>query len=149
MTEINLLTAMPLIWLALAVGLAIAEMVTIQLVAIWFATGAAVSIIPALMGMNIWIQLAVFTIVSCIMLIFTRPVVKMKLQTKIVHTNADSNIGKIGIVITDINPDNMTGRVAVSGLDWSARSEQLEFIPKGEQVIIKGIEGVTLIVEHL
>lgn len=140
---------MPVVWLVLAIALAFVESATVALVAIWFAAGALAAILPALLGLNIWIQLGVFVVVSVITLWFTRPLVKAKINSRTVRTNADSNVGKIGVVLQDIGLPGQPGRVSVSGLDWAARSETEEFIPVGEQVLVKAIEGVTLIVEKL
>lgn len=41
------------------------------------------------------------------------------------------------------------GRVMVEDMDWSARSENGEPIDVGEEVLIKEIQGVKLIVEKI
>lgn len=140
---------MPLVWLGVALALAFTEAATVALVAIWFMIGAIAAILPALLGLNIWMQLSVFVAVSLLTLFFTRPLVKEKINKKTVKTNADSNIGKIGIVLKEIGRSEEPGRVSVSGQDWAARSEIEEIIPEGEQVLVKAIEGVTLVVERL
>ena len=40
-----------------------------------------------------------------------------------------------------------TGRVEVNGMEWSAKTEEAEMIEANAIVIIKGIQGVKLIVE--
>ena len=136
-------------WLIFAVILGVVEACTVQLVAIWFAIGALVAIVPALMGATLWVQFFVFIGVAFLTLVATRPFVKKVIHVNHVHTNADSVIGKIGIVQQEINNDLGQGRVSVSGLDWAARSEEGEIFPVGEKVLIKAIHGVTLTVDRL
>ena len=136
-------------WLIFAIILGVVEACTTQLVAIWFGIGALVAIVPSLLNASIWVQFFVFIGVSFLTLIATRPFVKKVIHVNHVRTNADSVIGKIGIVQQEINNDLEQGRVSVSGLDWAARSEVGEVFPVGEKVLIKAIHGVTLIVDRL
>ena len=136
-------------WLILAIVLGAFEAVTVQLVAIWFALGSLAAIVPSLMGGSMWIQFAVFVLVSLLALAATRPFVK-KLRVKQVHTNADSLIGQVGIVASEcIDPSKGIGRVVISGQDWAACTEDGSVIPKDEHVLVKGITGVKLVVEAI
>ena len=49
-------------WLFMTVLLAVIELSTLGLITIWFAFGAAVTIIVALLGGNIWVQLFTFRV---------------------------------------------------------------------------------------
>ena len=96
-----------------------------------------------------WIQFAVFVLVSLLALAATRPFVK-KLRVKQVHTNTDSLIGQVGIVASEcIDPSKGIGRVVISGQDWAACTEDGSVIPKDEHVLVKGITGVKLVVEAI
>lgn len=139
----------PLLWLALAIGLAVFEAITVDLVAIWFGLGAVVTILPAWLGLPFWVQAVTFITVSGLSMFFTRPIVKQKLMVKNVPTNADRSIGRIAKVTMTIDNVNETGRVHLDGLDWTARSEDGDVILEGEQVLVKSISGVKLIVERL
>lgn len=140
---------LPLFWLILAIVLGVVEAASVQLMAIWFAIGAVVSIIPAVMGASLPVQFIVFVVVSTILLIATRPLAKKFLSVKKTKTNSDRVIGKVGVVVHKIDNTLEEGRVLVSGLDWSARSEGGEIIEEKEQVIVKRIDGVKVIVERL
>ena len=140
---------LPMFWLILAIVLGVIEAATVQLVAIWVALGALAAIIPAMLNASLWVQFVVFVLVSAVALIATRPLVKNVLKLKRTRTNADSVIGKIGVVIVQIDNFSSQGRVSVGGLDWSARSEDGEIIEVDEKVLIKSIDGVKLIVERL
>lgn len=73
---------LPLFWLILAIVLGVVEAASVQLMAIWFAVGAVVSIIPAVMGASLPVQFIVFLAVSTILLIATRPFAKKFLNVK-------------------------------------------------------------------
>ena len=140
--------AMPaFLWLAAAIILAIVEANTVQLVSIWFAVGALAAMVPAIIGMSFTVQFAVFTVVSILVLAITRPFVKKKLAVQKTETNSRALIGKVAKVVQPIDNLLSQGRVIVEDMDWSARSENGEPIDAGEEVLIKEIQGVKLIVE--
>lgn len=135
-------------WLIFAVALGVLEAVTVQMVAIWFALGALVAIIPAMLGFSLWVQFTVFILVSIAALIGTRPFIRKVLKIRQVHTNADSLIGQVGVVLSDAKEgDIASGRVMIGGQDWAARTEDGSSVRKGDKVLIKAIEGAKLIVE--
>lgn len=140
---------MTIIWLALAVIMAIVEATTVQLVSIWFAIGGAAACVTSLITDNVVIQAAVFVAVSAIALIVTRPLVKKMKQRGAEPTNADRYIGKTAVVVTAIDNQNAEGMVKVDNQKWTARSESGEIIPEGATVTVTAIEGVKLIVKRL
>ncbi len=136
------------IWLSLLILFVIVEIATVQIVTIWFATGALASLIISLITENLVIQVAVFLITSIISLIFTRPLVKKLMKNEIQPTNADRYIGKEGFVTEEINNILGTGSITVSGVIWTARSyEDSIIIPKDTKVVIEKISGVRAIVK--
>ena len=62
-------------------------------------------------------------------------------------TNAESLIGQKALVKEEINTLQATGRVEVNGMEWSAKTEGSDIIEADTTVMIKGIQGVKLIVE--
>jgi len=146
---ITLSRFLPLTWLLIAVGLGIIEAVTVDLVAIWFAIGAFITILPASFGVPFPVQLLFFIAVSLVILVFTRPVAKKVLKVKKTSTNADQIIGMVGVVIHPIDNITGSGRVMVNDLDWAARSDDGVPIEVNEKVLIKAIEGVKVIVERI
>lgn len=136
----------PVFWLLIAIALTVAEAVTIQLVAIWFALGSLAAIVPAMMGLPMWVQVLVFALVSALSMACTRPLVKRFLHTRGEHTNADRVIGQTGVVLEEINNLTGKGRASVMGLDWTARSIDGSVIPAGEIVVAHAIDGVKLVV---
>lgn len=141
-------TTMVFAWLALAVVLGIIEAATVALVSIWFAIGAVAAMIPAGLNAPVWAQILVFVLVSALCFVFTRPFFKKVIKVNKQPTNADGLVGQDGVATDDIENIECRGKVFISGLTWSARSENGELIPKGAVVTVKKIEGVTLIVER-
>jgi membrane protein implicated in regulation of membrane protease activity len=135
------------IWLIVAVLLAVVEGLTLSLTTIWFALGALAAWIFKLLNFSLPVQLTVFVLVSGLLLIFTRPIIKKYLKSGRVKTNAEELIGMNALVTETINNINAEGKVKVKGQIWTARSNSGEIINKDEIVKVIKIEGVKLIVE--
>ena len=135
------------VWLGVLVVFAIVEASTVTLVSIWFVGGSLAALIAALLGAEIWLQVALFLAVSTILLISFRPLLKKYHQPKKVQTNALANIGKMAIVTESIDNLHGLGAIKLSGLTWTARSESGKAIEAGSVVLVKRIEGVKLFVE--
>ena len=135
------------VWLVLLILFLMAEGATVALVSLWFAAGALVAIIAALLGASVGLQLALFLVVSVALLALLRPILKRYVNPRIQKTNADSLIGKECVVTEPIDNLKAYGRVKVGGMTWSARSVSGEDIPVGTIVKISRIEGVKLFVK--
>lgn len=134
-------------WLILVIILIIIELITVGLVSIWFAVGALASFITSYFTDNIFIQLPIFIVVSILVLIFTRPLVKKYVSKNITKTNVNKLIGETAIVIEDITKTNV-GKVKIDGQIWSALNNEKGRIKKDEEVEVLSIEGVKLIVRR-
>ena len=134
-------------WLILFVATLIVEIVTMGLTSIWFAGGALAAWITALLGFGTAVQIAVFVIVSIILLVLTRPYAVKYFNKDRVKTNAESLIGQYAVVVEDIDTLKAVGRVEIQGLEWAAKTEEPDGkIEKDSIVVIREIKGVTLIV---
>lgn len=138
--------SMTTIWIIAMVVFLIIEAVTVGIASIWFAVGALFAMVTAMLGAELWIQIAVFIIVSAVTLYFTRPLVKKYINNKVEPTNADMIIGKECRVVETVDNISGTGAVYVDGKTWTARSADDEVIGEGELVKAIRIEGVKLIV---
>ncbi len=135
------------IWLVLVIVLAIVESFTISMVAVWFALGSLVALLASLLGAPLSLQITLCIVTSAVLLFFTRPLAQKYVNSKRISTNADRNIGMLGVVTEEIDNVKATGSVIVAGKDWTARSKSGEAISAQSQVIVRSIEGVKLIVE--
>lgn len=137
---------MYIIWAVIIVLFAVLEMMTAQLLSIWFVLGAIGALIAALFGANTTVQIVVFITITIIALIATRPIVKKHLNTKVQSTNADRCIGQDAVVIEQIDNMRSTGQVKVNGSVWSARSADNTVVEADTIVTVEKIDGVKLIV---
>ncbi|NLB36688.1 MAG: NfeD family protein [Clostridiales bacterium] len=135
-----------ILWIASLVIFVVVEAATVQLVTIWFAFGSLGALISNLCGAPVWLQWVIFTSLSFISLVISRPFIKKVLNKKIEPTNADRFIGMEGIVIENINNTLGKGQVRVKGTTWTARSKHGIEIDVGEPVVVDEIEGVKLMV---
>lgn len=137
---------MYIIWAAAIVLFAVLEAITVQLVSIWFVLGSVAAFVLSLFDAPIYLQVAIWLVVSVVALIFTRPLAKKKLNSKVQPTNADRCIGGIATVVEEISNNQSTGQVRIDGKVWSARSINDETIGADALVVVQKIEGVKLIV---
>lgn len=141
--------SMTVVWLAVLVLLVIIELLTMGLTTIWFAGGALVATLAALLGAPVIVQVLLFLVISVLLLFFTRPIAVKYFNKDRVRTNAESLIGRQAIVISEIDNLQGIGQVNVGGVEWSARSSQDDVtLPVGAVAVVLAINGVKLIVEE-
>ena len=138
---------MIVIWLIIAVILAVIEAFTQGLTTIWFA-GAVVAAAVAVFSDNILIQFLAGLAVSIVLLYFTRPLVAKKFTRNLVKTNISARVGQTGTAESDLKPGE-TGTVKADNKLWTAvLAPQEGGISRGEKVEITAVEGVKLIVKR-
>ena len=137
-----------IIWLVLVVLFIGVEIATVGLTSIWFAGGALAALIFSLLGINIFWQIAIFVVVSAILILFTRPWALKYFKPRLVKTNYETVIG-VDVCLTE-SVDNLrgTGTALYKGQEWSARAYNEEkTFEAGTIVTVKEIRGVTLYVD--
>jgi len=137
-----------LYWLAAFIILMIIEILTMGLTTIWFAFGCIGAIIAEMAGGNIYVQFSAFAVVSVIFLIFTRPVMKKMLSFTTKDSNIDSIIGRTAVITKGVNEVDEWGETVVDNERWKIVVKDENELPlrEGDRVIIKGVDGVKLIV---
>ena len=136
------------IWASVFVLSIILEAQTAEMVAIWFLPGALVSLVLAMCGVDLWIQLVVFFISSAVLLVLAKTWLKKKLKklTNNEKTDTELLIGRSVKVVEDIDNLYERGAVKVNGQVWSARMVDDGVIAaEGEFVKVVSISGVKLI----
>lgn len=141
--------SMTVVWLVILVVLVIIELVTMGLTTIWFAGGALVAAIAALLRVPFSVQTILFLLVSAVLLFFTRPLAVKYFNKDRIRTNAESLVGRQAIVISEIDNLQGTGQVNVGGMEWSARTKEDGVqLPVGTVTTVLAINGVKLVVEE-
>ena len=136
-----------IIWIAAIVIFGVAEAATAGLTSIWFVLGSVAALIAAICNGPIWLQIALFFVVSIATLAATRPLVTKLMKKDIKPTNADRVLGGSARVTERIDNDVPTGAVYIDGKTWSARSSTGEIIEPDAMVRVVRMEGVKLYVE--
>ncbi len=136
-----------LVWLIIAVALAIAEVMTLTLVLGMIAGGAAAAAVAAAFGAPAVGQIVTFGIGDAILLGLVLPAARRHRHTPArIRTGTARLIGTRAMALSDINTAD-GGRVRIGGETWSARpyDEGLS-IPAGEWVDVLDIDGATAVV---
>ncbi len=139
---------LPIFWLIMTVIFLIIEALTVSLTTIWFAGGAVLTIILSFFVDSFIIQVIFCTIISGVLLIFTRPMLSKNIDKQKIRTNVDSLIGKTGFV-TEAASKFETGQAKITSQVWTIKSSSNEDLKKGDEVRVISVEGVKLIVEKV
>lgn len=133
------------IWLGLIITLTLIELLTANLVTVWYIASAILALILSIFIDNYLIQFSVFVIVGTILLFTTRDYLMKLLVKKKEKTNLDRVVGMTGVVTEEISK-NKPGEVKVDGKKWTAISDKK--IKVDSIVKILEIDGVKLKVEE-
>lgn len=139
-------TGMVIFWIIFFIAALLVEAATFALVSVWFAMGALGALITASMGGNLTLQLIVFTLISGILLAFTRPLLKKLFPSKFIPTNSELEVGKTAVVTEDICNETGKGRVRVGGVNWAAVSADGSNISEGAVVTVTEVRSAKLAV---
>ncbi len=140
---------MPLFWTVLTVIFFLAEAATAQLVGIWFACAAFLTLVLTLLGLqSVYAQVCAFVFFTVVLLILTKPLARKLKSKSSLKTNTDALIGKRAVVTERINNLDSAGRVKINGMEWSARAKS-GTAEAGSTVEIVGIDGVKLLVKNI
>ncbi|MBP5091192.1 MAG: NfeD family protein [Bacilli bacterium] len=136
------------VWLGMMVIAVIVEAITVDLISIWFVVGALVSmLISFIPGVEWWVQIIIFAVVSGATAVLLRPLCKRFMQHDLVKTNIDEVVGKKAVVTSSggvMDP----AEVFFEGKRWSAVPSNADVtLQKGEIVVVLAVAGVKLIVE--
>ena len=101
------------VWLVLLILFVIFEAMSVALVSVWFVGGSLAALLTTFVTDNVWIQIAVFALVSLVLLLAVRPIAAKltgKNLSKVV-SGAQALVGKRAVVTQDI--DNLGSRSAL------------------------------------
>ena len=134
------------IWISILILAIIVELLTDQLISIWFVPGAiAATILDFCEAKPIW-QILLFLAISVVGIIFGKNIVQKYITVKDSKTNIDAIIGERCIVTEKIDNFTGCGQAKVKGQIWSARGVgEDDVFEVGEVLNVVAIEGVKLI----
>ena len=133
------------VWLALAGGFVILELLTLSLIFVSFAIAALAGALGAALWNSSNLQWISFAVVAVLTLGFLRPFARKYLFKKNseAHTGIDALISSPATTLTKVTPDG--GTIRLRNETWTARCETEE-IPKGTDVTVTRIDGAVAIV---
>lgn len=138
------------IWLIAAGVFFVVEIATVGFMIFWLGVAALITCIFSLFISNVFAQMAIFVILSALLLLFTRPFIEkfvIKKDEKVI-TNAYSIIGKEAVVTKTFDSTSKVGQIKVGSETWTAKSED-DVFEEGNKVRIDAIEGVKAIVSKI
>lgn len=107
------------IWIGLVITLTLIELLTTNLVTIWYSASALIALILSLFVDSYLIQFSVFVILGTILLFTTRDYLLKFINQKM----KEKVINKVGIVIEEIRK-NKHGKIKVNGKKYIAISNK-------------------------
>jgi membrane protein implicated in regulation of membrane protease activity len=139
-----------LIWLIVAVILAIGELHTTGFFLGPFAVGAIIATLLAAAGAGGVIEWAVFLVVSLILLAMLRPLARAHRRLPApLRTGPAALVGQSATVVERIANHEGVGCVKIGGEVWTARSlDDDREIEVGERVQVREIRGATALVSE-
>jgi len=141
------------LWTLAGIVLIFVELIYPHFVLAFFGGGALVTALTSAIGLTpgLAAQLAVFIVSSLLLLFLLRRYLKKTLTGNLKDNNDaqifNLEIGKIVLVVKDIDPEKGHGKVKYQGTYWEAMAD--EFIAEGESVRVIGGRNLTLRVEKI
>ena len=135
--------ALPLIWFGVIVLTLIVESQTADLVAIWFAPSAFVSLILSFFNVQFWVQFGIFIGLTVVGLILSFTLIRpmMKKRIKIEKTNVDAMAGKLALVEEDVNNEDLASE------DETVRNTALDYVKKDLKAVLDNVNAIKAKVE--
>ncbi len=110
-------------WLAIVILLTLIEILTTNLVTVWFVASALLALLATFFTDSFFIQFAIFVIFGVLFLVTTRPFLLKIMHKNREKTNIDRIVGMRGKIIQSISTDEV-GEVKVDGKIWFAISDE-------------------------
>ena len=136
-----------LIWLIVAFGLAGVEALTGDMFMLMLSGGALAAAGSSwLLNPPIWVDGAVFLVVSVLLLVLVRPMLRRRLTpAKGLPTGVQALEGKSALVLDRVARDE--GQEKLDGQVWTARPmNEGDVFEPGDQVTVLHIDGATAVV---
>ena len=137
-----------IVWLILAVVLAVGEVLTMGFFLAPFAVGALVAALVAAAGAGFVVSGLAFLAVSSLAFLALRPIARrhLKLPAQL-RTGSAALVGKTGTVVEAVTAD--AGRVRIDGEVWTARPyDDDATFEAGQRVHVLQIRGATALVSE-
>ena len=134
------------IWIAVIVLAIVVEVISEQLISIWFVPGALIATLLDFFDVKFIWQILTVLVLAAIGIVIARVFLADKIAAKIQKTNIDAIIGERCIVTERIDNYAGSGLVKIKGQIWSARGVgENDVYEIGSVLHVVVIEGVKVI----
>ena len=136
-------------WLIAAIGLAVVELVSLDLIFVMLAVGCLVGMLAALLGLDGAVTLVLAMGSAVGLIAFLRPGL-----VKTLHAGPDLQIGAAALIghpvqVLTILAPGQPGRVKIGGDEWTAAPyDEFDEIEPGERAEVVEIRGATAYVRR-
>ncbi len=135
------------LWCLISIIFFIVEMFTPVNFFLNLGLACLISAIAAYFNATFTMQMILFTVFSALFLIFLRPFLVYKKKSEKDDEFDEKYKGKTAVVTEKITPES--GRIAIYGETWQAKTESDEEIEEGSQVKIVKIDSIVMYVEKV
>ena len=135
----------PWFWLGVMILCLLIESFTLALTTVWFACGALAMVFVSFLPLPFRWQLLLFLLISCALLVWTRPAALRHFKLPASALNSDSLVGR-KVLLTEAVSAHQKGAAKVKGVVWSVASGDGSPLAAGTECLVTAIEGATLIV---
>jgi len=138
------------IWILIAVALAVGEILNLSFFLAPFAIGALVAALAAAVGLDLVPSIAVFLAVSGGAFAGLRPIARRHLKTPPqIRTGTAALIGRTAVVVERIENRTGVGTIRLDGEIWTARAfDEDAVLEPGARVQVIEIRGATALVSE-
>ena len=137
------------VWILVAVVLAVGEILTVSFFLAPFAFGAVLAAVADAAGLSLAASFVVFLAASLAALAFVRPIARRHLRTPAsIRTGTAALVGTPATVVERIANGEGVGCAKINGEVWTARAlDDDRVIEAGERVEVVEIRGATALVD--
>jgi len=135
--------------MAIAAVFILGEIFTEGFFLLWFGIGAAVAGLLAILDLHPAWQWGSFVVVSTALFAATRRIAEKFTKKQPAGVGADRLVGKVGVVLEEVDNMKNTGRVRIDKDEWRADSQTDDTIPADTRVKVVGLDGTHLVVQVL
>ena len=138
-------------WLIAAVALLYAEIHSQAFFALFFAVGACAAAIVAVFGIDVWLQVLTFGVVSLAGVFGLRRVVKTMMDRRqknaVITGMYGGMIGQEALTLDEVGDEHHPGHAQLARTRWLAINSGPAAIPANTPVVVTDVRGTTLIVK--
>lgn len=134
-------------WLVMLISFLFTELLTVNLVSIWFVFGCFIAGLSSYFIDSFIVQTVIFLVSSITILILARPFVKRVKESMKSSSKINSMIGKTGFIIEEFNQEDL-GKAKVEGQIWPILKTDNKTYKVGDKIVVKEVQGIKLIIER-